>query len=540
MMWMTAVLVVIFCAQEPRQTADPGAAPAMIAGRVTDKGTGGAILRAVVFVRPLPQGSATQVFTDDVGHFELSKLAPGRYVVSVTAGEFLATHARYDGGVFELRPGETRELNIALPRALAISGRVIDEDGVPLARVGLRGRNLSTGYAGDVNSLRRTDDRGVFRLFGLPPGRYVVCAQVFDSITIGKTVVQKKERFVETCYPSAAEEQAQPIALIDSDVEAIEIRMQRRRTYTISGTVVDASGTPVQPTTLTLWRIKSRGSSGSGQRTSGSAFTISDVAPGKYVVSAQLGESAPDTVPKALGGVPVEITSEDVSGLLVMMKAAGRARGRITFDEGSPADLNTANVRVEPTLIDRPGISMYAFPAPVSPDLTFQLDNVNGPHVMRVSGLPAEWIVKSIRYRNREILDTPAELDGDPRSDTMDITLTRRAAELSGRVLDERGNPAVSARVHLFPADRARWEGWLRGAARSDASGAFRVRNLVDGDYFLTAISANDQEAIASAMASSPTSYERLSTIAERITLLESDHRVIDLRVTPIPQEWKR
>jgi hypothetical protein len=195
---------------------------------------------------------------------------------------------------------------------------------------------------------------------------------------------------------------------------------------------------------------------------------------------------------------------------------------------------------VAPTLVGRAGINEYARPVAVAADLTFELEAVHGSHVLRVEGLPAGWMVRSIRYRSREVLDIPVELDGDPRSDTVDIQVTRRLAEISGRTVDAAGNAARDARVYVFPADRRRWEGWMRGSAVVAASGAFRVRNLLEGDYLIVAVSASDQAEMNGARLRSDELFSRLAKLADPITLLESDRRVIDLRVTPVPPEWKR
>ncbi len=376
----------------------------------------------------------------------------------------------------------------------------------------------------------------MYRLFGLSPGRYLVCAEPPDSPVFSQSRPPRRSaRFVKTCHPSAREEDARAVTLTEADAQGVDIVLQRRPTFTISGTVFDASGQAVEPTALMLWEIERNGSSGSGRQITGSQFAITGVVPGTYFVSAQMGETAPSTVPSELGGVPVEITNEDVGGLVIRMKKAGRARGRITFEDGAPPDLDAKKLSVAPMVTNHVGLHAYAPAAAVEADLTFTLEGVHGAHAVTVNGLPAGWTVRSIRYRNREMLGVATELDGDPRTDTLDILVTRRTAEISGRVID-----APGARVYVFPADSKRWEAWMRGSASTSDTGSFTVRSLVDGEYLIAAISAADQAAITAARWRSQELHAQLAKIAERITLLENDRRVIDLRVTPIPQEWKR
>jgi hypothetical protein len=147
--------------------------------------------------------------------------------------------------------------------------------------------------------------------------------------------------------------------------------------------------------------------------------------------------------------------------------------------------------------------------------------------------------VRSIRYRGGEILDRPKEFEEDPRA-IVEIFITSRSAELSGRVLDERGLPEDAARIYCFPADPARWDGYMSGAGRSGKDGAFRMRGLAPGEYLVAAISASDQQALTASDADGKELWLRLSRLAERVTLLDNDRRTLDLRVTPIPQESKR
>jgi hypothetical protein len=74
----------------------------------------------------------------------------------------------------------------------------------------------------------------------------------------------------------------------------------------------------------------------------------------------------------------------------------------------------------------------------------------------------------------------------------------------------------------------------------SSSDGTYRFSNLASGDYLVVAISAQDEREIRAADWFRPYPHERLSTIAEIVHLLDNDRRTLDLRVTPIPQDWKR
>lgn len=532
---------------QSRSSAPPQEPPvqsASLTGKVVDSATGAPIARAVVVLRARASFSGPQAVTDAEGRFAFTGVTPGPFSVSATAGEFIGSHAPYrtSGETRPLRPGEVRDLRIPLQRAVVISGRIVNDTGVPMSGVSVRVRDLSTGFHGDADFRRRTDDRGAFRLFGLPPGRYIVCATVHGAAAFGRSG-KPRLRFVDTCYPSATDEAtalAVPVGP-GQEIDGLEIRMQRRATFTITGTIVDASGRPAESVQLWLTTLNGDGASGSGQRVERGRFTISDVVPGRYVLRAEVGPPpAPAAPPPTEAGV-VELgfVSENVEGLVITTKKSVSVRGVVTFEDGAPPEAKNLKLRVEPQRMGLQWFSGRGSATEVRPDLTFELKDLIGPYVLQLFGLPTGSAVSSIRYRGRDIAHLPAEFDGDPQQ-LIEIVVTERVSEVSGRVLDASGNPVAAARLYMFPADSARWPGWSRGAARSNLSGAYRIRSLLSGDYFVVAISEEDLKEITAADWYRPNPYERFATIAERITVLQNDRRVIDLRVTPIPLEWKR
>lgn len=523
------------------QNAPP---PAAITGRVVDASSGTPIPRAVVILRGTRDGTSIEKAAAADGRFEFTGLQAGRYDVQAIAGEFKATHVSWStttpNHFVDLKAGETKDVPIALDRALAISGRVVDEAGLPLARVRIRVRNLSTGQDHYAPGDSASDDLGAFRAYGLPAGRFIVCAEGntapdFDAPAGGSPV-----RFVRTCYPSSPDEDgAEPVVLRGAEIDGLQITMRRSRTATVKGVVIDSSGAPAPAANLTLMRIERNGASGSSRRLQSSAFTISNLVPGQYVVSAEIGPDAPPaSAPVEMGTVRLDITSEDVEGLVVTTRKPVSVRGVVVFEDGAPPDTATRRLSIGSWQLER-GMPGRTRPVGVQPDLTFEVKDLFETSALRLQGLPVGYVVRSVRYRGQEITDVATDFDGDVRN-TVEIIVTRRVAELSGRILDERGEPVKGARIHLFPVDPARWRGWMGGAGQSNDAGVFRIRNQAPGDYLVVAISQQDQLEINGADWYRPHPYERFASIAERITLLDGDRRLADFRLTPIPQEWKR
>ena len=217
---MTALLWLSLVVLQSAAEAQP--ATAVIRGRVTDKDSEAPIARAVVRLasRDSP-GQQVVTLTDNDGRYELGGLAAGTYSGFVAAGQHRATHLTgWLGddrrGQMVLKAGEVRtEVNIALPRAMAMTVRVVDEWGEPLAGVWISLKSADSGATQPPSFRRWTDDRGRLRIYQFAPGRYFVCAQSgTPPSNAGAADAPLRERFLPTCYPSAASDaQAQPVRI---------------------------------------------------------------------------------------------------------------------------------------------------------------------------------------------------------------------------------------------------------------------------------------------------------------------------------------
>ena len=559
------LLTILVLPQQPDPTSvKDNLAPATLRGRVIDKVSGVPIPRAVVTLsrRPDPRTqlvtvdgrveAAVQVSSDADGRFEFQELS-GEYFLSVGAGEFRATHVPYDASPsraaaygperlksIQLRPGEIRsDLTIALAPALAISGRVVDAAGLGLSDIPVRVRDVAADERFDPARPRSTDDLGAFRIFGLAPGSYRVCAEGSASPRINQRSLTRELRFATTCHESVPG--GETVVLADADIEGLQIRMEQHATFFIRGAVLDSGGAPVRPDVVSLGRVSEGGGSSTGSSgTEGGRFTFSNVVPGIYAVSASSGgPERPGGRELEMGLVPVDITTADVD-VVVTMKKGARLRGTIVFEDGPAANLRVEAIQIEPQRRDRRWMTdSGTLSATVRPDLSFELKELFGPYALSVAGLPRGTAVKSIHYRGRDVLEIPTEFDGGA-AHTAEVVLTRRVAELSGRVLDQHGNPAAGARIMIFPAEPARWGDTNRGAGILPNDGAFRLTDLAAGDYLVVAVSAEDLRHMESGPWYRREPWQRLSTIAQRITLLDNDRRVVDLNLRLLPPESRK
>src|SRR5439155_10393652 len=157
---------------------------AVIAGRVVAADTGRPIKRARVMVSAGGR-QARATTTDEQGRFRITDLMGGSYTITASRTGFVdAVYGQrrplQPGTAIQLADGqELATIDLRLVRGGVITGRVLDEDGEPLARAVVtvqryqyvRGERQLSPAGGD-----QTDDRGQYRVFGLPAGDYYVSA----------------------------------------------------------------------------------------------------------------------------------------------------------------------------------------------------------------------------------------------------------------------------------------------------------------------------------------------------------------------------
>jgi len=158
---------------------------ATIRGAVYSDGTGTPVRHAQVRLTGAELRGGRAVTTDDQGAFEFVALPAGRYTLTAAKPGYVsnaygARSPGRPGTPIQLAEGQTIEkAYLTLPRGSVITGIVIDDNGEPapgtqvrVMRFVMRSGERSVQQAG----LDQTDDRGMYRVYGLQPGEYLVSA----------------------------------------------------------------------------------------------------------------------------------------------------------------------------------------------------------------------------------------------------------------------------------------------------------------------------------------------------------------------------
>ncbi len=343
-------LSLLVAAQTPQKNAN--AATATVSGRVTLKG--GTTRNALVYLQPYNSpvrrdpNAISRARTDESGQFRITGIEAGAYNVIALAPGYTTPDLSMQGPRgkrLNLSAGETVEnVDIELVRGGVIAGRVTDSQGralveerITLHKLDKNGRiqpnfNLfQLGY-----EMFQTDDRGHYRIYGLPEGRYLV--------SIGTTSTGSMARdgggayYTRVFHPDvASESEAKIIEVTEgSESEDIDITVAEAvSTRAVSGRVVDADTLqPVSGIEVTFGAIYGAGSQiipwgGEGNRSKASGeFHLKGLLPRKYAVFAR------GAIDSDFYSEPVicDLGGGDVSGVEVRVRRGGSISGVVVIE----------------------------------------------------------------------------------------------------------------------------------------------------------------------------------------------------------------
>jgi protocatechuate 3,4-dioxygenase beta subunit len=357
--------------------------------------------------------------TDANGQYRLEGLAAGDCTVELDAASFAwkGEEADDDTSSKSIRLGEgeaVEGVNIEVSPGGVITGRVTDSNGRPIIgetvqmipfKEGEDDRYTSQTPTGD-RFRPSTDDRGIYRAYGLPPGRYKV--SVGDQFT-GRRIKPSYGRVpLPLTHYSSGPDKSRPSVLevgAGAEIANVDIRvarpsLDRSNTFVVSGRVVDDAGRPLPNASFSYEQDRSnfrdRASFNdwiheySNTDTKGE-FTLRDLPPGKYSISLRAGAESPWFSDEA----GFDVSNADVEGLEITAKPTGSISG-IAVLEGTN-DPEAINKFSQLRVGDGPGFGFLTQSGPIGKDGAFKIAGIGGPSSLRAaSGLARQHVWLSI------------------------------------------------------------------------------------------------------------------------------------------------
>ena len=506
--------------------------------------------------------------TDERGHFTFAGLPAGRYTIRATRAGWItmaygARGPMRPGTAIPLADGQTLSIVARMARGAVMTGTVLDENGQPAVNTGVAAfkpsiqngerRLLSFGVPST------TDDRGIFRIYGLPAGDYIVGAaapstappgadirlttdlDVHHARTAGAGVPPPPDRgvaFASTYFPGTplAAQAARITLRAGEERSGIDFALQLVPTTQVDGSVFSAEG-PIPPNTQIVLlasgdtafpdspfdRLRTTRPSADG------TFSFSNVSPGQYTILAR--SSSPIT----WASTQIVADGDRVSGVSLSLQPGLVLSGSVRFDGDRlkpPADMKSVRIALRP--VQAQGMVAIA-PPEVTADANgrFTVTGVT-PGLYRLSASiagpagPGGWLLRAATIGRQDTLDVPYAIQPGQLTPEAAIVFTDRAASLTGTLQNLAGGAAAEYTVILFPADQTLWTPQSRRVqgVRPSADGTFAFLNLVGGEYLLAAV--DDAE---SGEWFDPAFLQRITPGALRIAIADTEQKVQPIRL---------
>jgi hypothetical protein len=539
-------------------------AQAAAAGTLVADPNGGFVIAQGGAVTPRP--TFQPVNTGPDGKFVFKDLAAGGYRLAATADgfvrqEFAQRTVNSQGRPVFVTAGQTfKDATIRLIATGIVSGRVFDENGQPAtgAQVQLirsaytpQGRNyqpIATGAA---------DDRGDYRIYGVPPGKYLLAAGTppGPARLRGAGGAVTTARFSMVYYPNVEEMDQSSTVEVKSGAETtVDMRVRRQtQTYRVRGRVVDGTGAGLRNLNLTLaYRFLTGGGtigSGNAYNAATSTFELQNVAPGDYTVQAIIQQPlANEPLPVAangvldqlalaarqatqasrpMGQVAIRVVDADVENVVVTVSAGVTVAGRLTVEGQTLSALpNLERMRVA---LFSPVVQTFNVSAPVAlppqADGSFQVAGLREGEFRMQFPAPQGFYVKSAQYGGDDILSKPLKFSGSG-SGSFDIVLRAGGSQVSGTVTDSRALPVAGILVFLIPMQRSRSD--LYRQSMTDQTGKFNFAAVPPGEYKVFG-----WEILESGAPYDPDFLKQYETQGKAVTVTDASTPMLDVRMIP-------
>lgn len=516
-------LIFLFALCVCAQTGQPATAKVdtktgVITGRVVNE-NGEPHVNATVWAQPdTPEGQpATQATTNREGVFKLSSLERGSYTVSAAVPAHIPESP-------DTRPAYKDEdlVTLVLMKGGVITGTVTSAKGEPVVGIGVRvrlARDESGRSYGDMGRYydNMTDDRGVYRVYGLPSGTYVVSADGgVEDRSFRRMFVNGFANDLPTYAPSSSREDASEISVrTGEEISNVNIRYRGERGSTISGTLQglpeNNRGYSVRLTPLVeggrWWDNQFQGAGGE--------FAIDGIPDGDYNLEAMAYWS--DLTRRKSESIFLHVRGADIEGLDLTVLPLASINGRVVLqplmapapecnDKRQPqfSEMSvTAWHRVTEGARKKP-LFVWRASGPATPNAQGNLkisEVAAGEYYFAARFWAQQWFLHSIALAPPAANVKPADVTrtwttikpGDELS-TLTFTLAQGAALVRGEISLAEGQKLPEKLVaFLVPAEPEKAEEVLRYfAAPVNSEGRFWLNNVAPGRYWILAHPGTD------------------------------------------------
>jgi len=379
-------------AQSPGKPPAPKASVGSVSGRVTikDKPAAGVMvgLRKSDMMSPYEQFS--KAVTDANGSYRITNVPPGAYGVAPVVPAFVSPDVDGRKSVLVGEDENVEGINFSLVRGGVITGKVTDADGRPVIQQqvevyrvdALDKRTPQRPAYPEFNG--QTDDRGIYRIFGISAGRYKVCAGRGDDGMAGYSPSQAS--YKQVFHPDVAEAAKATVIEVSEGSEAnnVDISLGRTvQTYSASGRIINGeTGAPVPNLRFGLQRTNGARSEFVNRADSSNLrgdFLVDGLIPGKYTVT-PFAFSGADNDLRAEQAT-FDVVDQDVTGVVIKMMRGASISGVVVIEsDDKAARAKLGEMQVRGYVQTSPDYSRSSS-SPIAADGSFRLGGFNAGQV---------------------------------------------------------------------------------------------------------------------------------------------------------------
>lgn len=444
------------------------------------------------------QGPFQKATTDQDGNYRISDIPAGTYTISTIAKNYISLDSGRGKAIVLSENEVVENIDFALLPGGVVTGKVTDAEGRPVTeeRVYLIAETSKTNDQIMGAIAGQTDDRGIYRIFGVMAGAYKVTIgrnerALFDSVYNGKQIYQ------QTYHPNVIDPAKATIIEVGERTETTNVDITVggvEKTFSASGRIEDETGKPVPAARFGLRKLTDGRPDSSGpfinsntQSNVNGEMRFERLIPGKYLAF---------TYPTPGGdsyteNVPFEIVDQDLTGLVFKTQKGTSISGIVVLegqvDKAVLAKLSALYLQVYVT--SGASGSFLAQGARINPDLSFNVGGLkDGKARFNLGSGPFGFHGFSILRVERDGIAQGQGLDVRAGEHLSGIKVVVGYGSGSVRGVVNLENGPLPPKSHLFlqVTKQGDSQGFTRPPPTIDTRGHFVIEALMPGVYDLT------------------------------------------------------
>jgi protocatechuate 3,4-dioxygenase beta subunit len=423
--------------------------------------------------------------TDANGVYRLTGLPAGSYWVKPMTPAFVEVSRKVTIGDGETANG----IDFELVKGGVITGKITDVDGHPLIEEMVYlwdaepASNQTAEKIGYVRLHVQTDDRGIYRIFGVTAGRYKVAVGNDGGNLLWRS---EARRYRRVFFPGVTDPGKATVIEVSegSETSHVDITVDGPiHTFAASGVVLDEQTNKPAPN-MQCWITEQRKefipleviSNSQGQ------FQIDGLLPGDYQVRAEPEQG--DNVRS--NPVSFQIVDRDIEGLVIKTaKGAGIAGVVVLENNKDPVVMDKLRQLSVGTWNLTAADSQYVWhSSPINPDYSFSIKGLNaGSLLLDIDHGQAGFSLARIEYPK----GTPTDripVNADQQITGVRVIVRYGTASIEGTVKIVNGKLPGDSRLYVSAREITAPD--QRSPVEVDDRGHFTIGNLAAGTYFVT------------------------------------------------------